>query len=773
MLEIATSMAVSLIVENSMAETPLSSSADGFGGDIQVLPELIKIGQAILNAPPEPQELAEVAYLETARLLETDFFQLGVFEGNRYRPLIWVRDGNRQDNVTFDLEEGDEGIIGWVRNNGTPLLIDDYESQSEDLPAQPRYQAEDPPASAMFAPLISSEQVIGIIGIQSRRKSAFDSSQLDILSNLATFTAVALDNISLQTEIEDRTLQLVLIQEISRRLISLQPLSDRLTQVVSLISEAFDYQSVYLFEKRGEVLELRASSLTDSQEVTKSQATLEAAQEGQTAIGVTHSIPEKIETEQSTDDNLQEAPELAVPLKVEERILGVLDIRYNPGQKLTPEQITLSEMLASQMAIAMLEAKNFAQQQEEAWITTVLLEVARHAARPGDPEQALQAVLRLTTLLAGTDWAILLLPADDGTTLRVGPAAGIRRSQLDQIAEFTCPVEGLNLPRLDTEREEPISLPLPQELAAIFNETEAMAIVLSDGLTVLGVLLLESQPISGRRTSLMAGIAHQISLRLENSRLIDEAATKRSLERELVMARNIQASFLPLQLPTHPNWEVGAMWRVAREVGGDFYDFIPLPEGPRGPRWGVVIADVADKGIPAALYMALSRTIIRSVATTRIDPAATLERVNRLLLVDSNAELFVSVFYAIWEPASGGLTFANAGHNPPLLLRPNHKADILREHGIVLGVLEDANYETYERNIEPGEMLVLYTDGVTEAMGKNSEMFGLHRLENLVLGLENWSAQNVAEHIASRVADFLEYGELADDLTTITLRRTA
>ena len=215
------------------------------------------------------------------------------------------------------------------------------------------------------------------------------------------------------------------------------------------------------------------------------------------------------------------------------------------------------------------------------------------------------------------------------------------------------------------------------------------------------------------------------------------------------------------------------MWRVAREVGGDFYDFIPLPEGPRGPRWGIVIADVADKGIPAALYMALSRTIIRSVASTRIDPASTLERVNRLLLVDSNAELFVSVFYAIWEPTTGVLTFANAGHNPPLLLRPHQKAEVLRDHGIVLGVLEDATYQSYERTIKPDEMLVLYTDGVTEAMGTNSQMFGLHRLESLILGLENWSAQIVVEHIANRVADFLEYGELADDLTTIALRRTA
>jgi serine phosphatase RsbU (regulator of sigma subunit) len=740
--------------------------------EFQILPELAKIGRAILNAPPEPQELAEVAYLETARLLETDFFQLGVFEGSYYRPLIWVRDGNRLNNVAYDLDEGDEGIMGWIRRTASPLLVDDFERELADLPAQPRYSAEDPPMSAIFAPLVSAEQVIGVVGIQSRRKNAFDQSKLDILTNLAAFTTTALEKITLQTEIEDRTLQLVLIQEISRRLISLQPLSDRLTQVVSLIAEAFDYESVHLFEKQEEALELRATSLSDPMQVSKSELLLEAIQDGQPAIGVIKAsntgITEDPPLEQA---DLPDLPELAVPLKVEERILGVLNVRYNPGQKLTPEQITLTEMLASQMAIAMLEAKNFAQQQEEAWITTVLLEVARHAAQPGDPEEALQAVLRLTTLLAGTNWAMLLLPEEDGASVRVGPAAGIRRTQYEQVATLSFPVATLNLPDWNIDSTAPISIHLPEALAEVFNMPEALGMVLSDGQILLGVLLLESQPISGRRSSLMAGIAHQVSLRLENSRLIEEAAAKQSLERELLMARNIQASFLPRSLPTHPNWEIGATWRVAREVGGDFYDFIPLPEGPRGPRWGIVIADVADKGIPAALYMALCRTIIRSVANTVIDPATTLERVNRLLLVDSNAELFVSVFYAIWEPATGVLTFANAGHNPPLMLRPHHKAEVLREHGIVLGVLEDAAYDSYERTIKPGEMLVLYTDGVTEAMGAENQMFGLHRLESLVLGLENWSAQTVAEHIANRVADFLEHGELADDLTTITLRR--
>ena len=167
---------------------------------------------------------------------------------------------------------------------------------------------------------------------------------------------------------------------------------------------------------------------------------------------------------------------------------------------------------------------------------------------------------------------------------------------------------------------------------------------------------MQDNPLPGIRPSLLAGIGHQVSLRLENARLVEEAALRRSLERELMMARNIQSSFLPEHMPKISGWELASAWEVAREVGGDFYDIIPLPSNSRGERWGIVIADVADKGIPAALYMALCRTMLRSVAQTHIMPAKTLEIVNQQLISDTRADLFVSAFYGVWEPASGIIT---------------------------------------------------------------------------------------------------------------------
>jgi sigma-B regulation protein RsbU (phosphoserine phosphatase) len=242
------------------------------------------------------------------------------------------------------------------------------------------------------------------------------------------------------------------------------------------------------------------------------------------------------------------------------------------------------------------------------------------------------------------------------------------------------------------------------------------------------------------------------------------------LERELETAREIQASFLPQTTPSHSSWDIGVTWRQAREVGGDFYDFIALPGDGEAERWGIVIADVSDKGIPAALYMALCRTLMRSVAYANIDPAITLEQVNRLLIQDTHADLFVSMFYGIWYPQKGEVFYANAGHHPPLVITPHYPSSSLTSHGIVLGVQDDAEYPQEKIQLSPGQLLVLYTDGVTEAFNSDDEMFGVHRLENLVLGAGNLSAQAIADRIEERVVDYCGRSDLPDDLTAVVLQ---
>lgn len=726
---------------------------------------LTDVAAAIAGATSDTGELAEAAYLQAARLLDTDFFQLGLFHGNRYRTVIWIRDGDRAPNEDFVLDEPAGGLIGWVRGTGRILTVRDFSGQQDQLPARPSYDSPDPPCSGIFAPITVAGEALGVMTVQSRKRARFGRHEEERFRFLASCVAAGLESVTLRARSENRERHFALLQEVSELLVPLQPLPEVLPEIAQRIARHLGSDTVAFLEAAAGSFHLIASSRPAETEpaamTPRVQELLRRSAEerrplvdgGETLAG----------TEAGPTD-------LAVPLRVQDRVLGMMWIRRQAG--LFPGlQITLAEMLAGQLAIAMLEAANYTQQQEEAWFTTVLLEVARHAAQPGDWSSALQAVLQLSTLLTGTSWTILLLPEERSGDLLVGPLAGVRRQARDQLADVRIRPADLGLaPPYPAESPIPISLPEP--IARAISQGRGTMTVLSDSEALLGVWLLAGEDIQGRRLSLMAGIAHQMSLRLQNTRLVEKAAVRRSLEREIATARAIQESFLPRSLPTPPSWSVASLWRAARMVGGDFYDFIPLPDGPNGVRWGVVIADVADKGVPAALFMALARTLLRSVAIGRVDPGPTLSRLNDLVFHDTQTDLFVSVFYAVWEPAIGRLTYANAGHCPPLFMAPDRRGILLTEHGILVGVLEDVTYRSHVLTLPPGSLLLLYTDGVTESESPAGDAFGVARLESLVLSLEDWSAPNVTRAIDERVKEFSADPEPADDVTVVALYRS-
>jgi serine phosphatase RsbU (regulator of sigma subunit)/GAF domain-containing protein len=731
-------------------------------GELQTLAAL---AQAIAGAPDDASEVAEAAYVHTARLLPADFFQLGVFEGEAYRTLIWIRDGDRVHNREFTLDGGREGLVGWIRRSGESLLVPDFR-RTESLPALPSYASDDPPASGLFVPLKVENTVIGVIAVQSRRFNAFRRREAFLLRALAGNVATTLAAMSWRGEVQARERQIALLEDVARLLTPLRPLAAVLPEVAEQVASRLEAASAAVFEISDDRLVPLASA--------SGRAESGFAERPEVLFFVQSAAASRSLVTRSRD---HETPghasprltwECACPLRVQDRVLGVLYLSRRTQPFLRADR-RLVELVASQLALAFLEAANYAQQQEEAWFTTVLLEIARHAAQPGDAEVALLAVLQLTTLLAGAGWTILLTAEPGGARLRVGPSAGLKKPALERLTDLAfSPAEFGVIPPFGDETPRP--LPLPTPLSVATGVEAAMASVLTDGKRLLGVLLVQPDNVEGRRASLLTGIAHQISLRLENTALIEEVAVRRSLERELQTARAIQESFLPLSPPEHPGWQVGAFWRAARSVGGDFYDFIPLPPGPHGSRWGLAIADVSDKGVPAALYMALTRTLLRTVAPTDLRPGATLARLNHLLLNETTSDMFVSAWYGIWEPDSGSLTFANAGHNPPFLFRPRQGAMTLPFGQTVLGVLPDVEYREGTLELPPGSLLLMYTDGVSEA-SDGKDLFGTQRIEHAVLGLATWGPPEVLAVLGDRVAEFSGHLDPADDVTIVCLHR--
>ncbi|HET6446328.1 MAG TPA: PP2C family protein-serine/threonine phosphatase, partial [candidate division Zixibacteria bacterium] len=271
-------------------------------------------------------------------------------------------------------------------------------------------------------------------------------------------------------------------------------------------------------------------------------------------------------------------------------------------------------------------------------------------------------------------------------------------------------------------------------------------------------------------------LAAQIATALHQAEVQAQILAHQKTVQELDFAWQIQASFLPDTLPQIEEWQLAATLKPCKETSGDFYDVISLPNG----RLGILIADVADKGMGAALFMALSRTLIRTFAFEyQSQPELVLRSTNQRILTDTHNYMFVTVFYGILDLSTGQLTYANAGHNPPYLFKTrssDNSEEIvepqrLRNTGIPLGILEEASWEAKSVGIDRGDTLIMYTDGVTEAQNLQDEFFGDQRLLEVSQDNIDASVMAIQDAIMVAVDRFSDEGAQCDDETLVIIKR--
>src|SRR5215207_6060821 len=288
---------------------------------------------------------------------------------------------------------------------------------------------------------------------------------------------------------------------------------------------------------------------------------------------------------------------------------------------------------------------------------------------------------------------------------------------------------------------------------------------------------------TGRRTTYNAIFIHRISggkiaeerssgtvaQTLMEQRLEQERMERERIAQELRMARSIQQASLPKEVPTLAGWQISPFYQPAREVGGDFYDFFELEDG----RVGVVVGDATGKGIPAALVAEATSNMLRAVAQAfgSVSPGEVLSRVNETLLARIPSNMFVTSFYAILDPESGSLSYANAGHDLPYLWHGGTSEE-LRARGMPLGLMAGMSYEEKESTLETGDGALLYSDGLVEAHDPKGEMFGFPRLRAQVA--ERGEERSLGDFLMEELYSFVGEGwEQEDDITLLTLRRSA
>lgn len=471
----------------------------------------------------------------------------------------------------------------------------------------------------------------------------------------------------------------------------------------------------------------------------------------------------------------------STPLRSGNRTLGILNVAAEDGSVFDSRALALLTNVGAQMGAALERAQLFDMLRERRIDEqAALLNFSNQLLTYQDPEALMDYLVQEVSRLLRTDACALILTCDDPGMLRFRSAYGWKTDPVQAFRKIPSDTRSgpgqvmlSKKPLLveDLQESDPTHWAPDWLRAEDFRGHAVLPLIAEDD--AIGTLVINDRKprlISEDEVRFLQLMANQAAIAIETARLQEEEAARQRLEEEMAVGRRIQLGLLPEKTPTLPGWEIVVKYHAARQMGGDFYDFLELSQSP--PELGLVIADVSDKGVPAALLMAMCRTMIRSIAFSGLNPAQTLIKTNELMLKESRADLFLGAIYVTLEPENGRMIFANGGHSRPLWHR--HRANEIvevRSDGIILGTFEDISIEEKEITIAPGDVLLFYTDGVTDATSPTGALFGIELLSQTLFRCKDQSAEQIAEAILDALNQFTGSTPQSDDLTIMVLKR--
>jgi sigma-B regulation protein RsbU (phosphoserine phosphatase) len=474
---------------------------------------------------------------------------------------------------------------------------------------------------------------------------------------------------------------------------------------------------------------------------------------------------------------------LCVPLKSQSNLLGAIyvDNRVQRGV-FTDTDLELLSTIAASAGTAMENARLYHETETRLRTLDLLHHISQEITATLDLDRVLTATTRaVKDLLNATAASIMTV---DGDALMFQVSVG--GENVVAAKPFRVPL-GQGIAGWVVEHKEPVLVEDAQHDPRFFGtmdkqtgfKTEALiAVPLIVNEKAIGVIEVFNKPGGFRPgdLELIATFASSAAFAIENARLYQVAVEKGRMERELQVARQVQISLLPQQIPNMHGWDLAAHWLPAREVAGDYYDFVSLEQTAGRPgRLGIVVADVADKGMPAALFMVDVRSTLRASMYAAPDAAHGVAHTNSLICADSQDSMFVTLFYAEISPENAEVTYVNGGHNPPFWVEAGKSApvEVLSRTGVALGVDPALSYQQKTILLAKGDFLLFYTDGVTDALNPEGEEFGLERLERAILALRKKSAAEIVRALAEELKSYSAAADPFDDITLLAVKRLA
>ncbi|GAB4493069.1 MAG: hypothetical protein Fur0016_20970 [Anaerolineales bacterium] len=756
---------------------------------LRVVGEVSKQITSILNLRELMQQVAELIHQRFG------FAHVHLFTVHPNRRQIHYEAGSgaRSDALEgyiIDLDEP-EGIIPWVARNGQTLLANNVDEE-------PRYHPSPlPPAntrSELTVPLVFSGQVLGILDVQSDQLNAFTEQDKLTIETLGDSIAAAIRNADLYRSEQWRRQVGDSLREVAVLLSANASLEQVLDAILTELERNLpsDISAIWLLDEEtiycAAVHGARASDLERARQTyPEANTMLAVALLSRQPFIRKPSDPSGPSALSAGFDPDHSA--IAVPLRIGDQSVGILTLAHHTPGRYGHEAQAMTTTFASYAAVAIENARLYDTAQEQAYASAALLQVAQAVVSLSELDDILSTIVRIMPILVGVERSAIYTYQAETRLLHPAQAYGIpeevhpliwRTLQWDELPLLAAAIESGEMTmcaqaHLGPESWFEIQPCLPHEVEELTFSEERLLIALPLMVKgeIFGIMLAEEasggRRFRTRRLEILNGIAQQVALAIQNDLFQREMVARERLETEVQLARQIQQTFIPKTLPHLPHWDLAARWRTARQVGGDFYDVFELPNG----KLGLFIADVADKGVPAAMFMALTRTLVRAAILQTESPAEALRQVNDLLYPDAEQGMFVTAVYGVLDSQTGQFTYANAGHNPPLWMKstPSPHIERLTRTGMALGV--DTGVEMGQSTIDltPGDVLLFYTDGITEAFSPTEEMFGEDRLYTVLNDLTPASASQVLEAVDNAVIHFTADAPVSDDITLIVVRR--
>lgn len=682
-----------------------------------------------------------------------------------------------------------KGLMVWAARLGKTILINDVDTDDRYVPSPL------PPGntrSELCVPLIFDNKVVGLLDIQSDKLNAFTEDDQVMFEAVADTMAAAIRNADLYRSEQWRRQIADSLREVAGLVSDNVGVDEVLETILSELDRnlPIDVSAIWLLQD-GELCLSAVHGIDASQLesvcLNNPEATYAMAEALVSDVPIIRRPDEPIWPAGLASGYDKNYSTIAAPLRVGDRPLGVLSLAHHTSGRYGHEAQDITTTFASYAAVAIENARLYDSAQEQAYASAALLQVAQAVVSLSDLEEILSSVTRIMPILVGVKRVALYRWDAERESFTASQEYGFSENEEEIMTEkeFRAGV----FPLLDYAREEnrlvvhalkPNALPnswlgirpqVKDEAEMMGADRLLMAVPLAIKNDLFGVMLIEEtengRRFRSRRIEIINGIAQQAALAIQNDLLQLEMVVRERLETEVQLARQIQQTFIPQSLPNHPAWQLAARWRTARQVGGDFYDVIELPN----KKLGIFIADVADKGMPAALFMALTRTLVRAAVIETNSPAEALGRVNDLLLPDTQQGMFVTAVYGELDMEQGKFTYVNAGHNPPFWVKANGEIEKLTRTAIALGVMEQPNIQERTISISFGDKLLLYTDGLTEAFSSEGELFGDLRLMQALESTQAHSSDKVIETVEEYLNEFIGIVPLGDDLTMLVIRR--